>query len=111
MVRPGKQGTARCDDETGRQELSCFGEKPGNGLEQNKCFKLKNKDLEGLSPKIENQAHRNKLLTLSLLPTYRDITLPAFCEICMQVKKQQLDGTMDWFQIEKGVLYIVTLFI
>ena len=29
-------------------------------------------------------------------------TLPAFWEICMQVKKQQLEP-MDWFQIGKGV--------
>ena len=34
-------------------------------------------------------------------------TLPAYWEICMQVKKQQLEmghGTTDWFQIGKGVL-------
>ena len=33
-------------------------------------------------------------------------TLPAFWEICMQVKKQQLElnhGTIGWFQIRKGV--------
>ena len=32
-------------------------------------------------------------------------TLPASWEICMQVKKQQLNwtGTTDWFQIRKGV--------
>ena len=31
-------------------------------------------------------------------------TWPAFWEICMQVKKQQLEhGTTDWFQIRKGV--------
>ena len=32
-------------------------------------------------------------------------TLPASWEICMQVKKQQLEQTwtMDWFQIRKGV--------
>ena len=30
--------------------------------------------------------------------------LPAFCETCMQFKKQQLEhGTMDWFKIRKGV--------
>ena len=34
------------------------------------------------------------------------ITLPASYEICMQVKKQQLELDMDqnWFQIWKGVL-------
>ena len=33
-------------------------------------------------------------------------TLPAFLEICMQVKKATVrtrGGTTDWFQIEKGV--------
>ena len=43
------------------------------------------------------------------------ITCPASWEICMQVKKQQLEtghGTTDWFQIGKkstSRLYIVTL--
>ena len=33
-------------------------------------------------------------------------TLPAFCEICMQIEKQQLEryGSMDRLQVGKGVL-------
>ena len=40
-------------------------------------------------------------------------TWPASWEICMQTRKQQLDGhrTTDWFQIGKGVCHIVTLLI
>ena len=30
-------------------------------------------------------------------------SFPASCETCMQVKKQQLEPDMDWFQIKKGV--------
>ena len=30
-------------------------------------------------------------------------TLSASWEICMQVKKQQLEQNMDWFQIGKGI--------
>ena len=40
-----------------------------------------------------------KILKEMVIPA----TLPASWEICMQVRKQQLDVTTDWFQIGKAV--------